>query len=205
LCFSNSQEKSEFQELIAFHGTEMANIIDDLLVWARGDIGEVHVIPERVNLVESVRTTLKSMPQMEVPLRADDERLFALADPARVRQIVRNLATNAMRYGRDDVDVLVRREDRAAIVDVCDNGEEIPAQLRDQMFEPYARAHGRSSQPDSIGLGLTVARTLARLQDGDLVCVREGSRNVSRLTLPQQDAVDREAGAFAAVAGPRNA
>ena len=179
-----SREKAEFQELIAFHGAEMANIIDDLLVWARGDIGEVHVMPERVDLVDSVSKTLKAMPQVDVPLEAAEEHVFALADPARVRQIIRNLATNAMRYGGEEVEVSVRQVDGVAIVDVCDNGPEIPAHLRDQMFQPYARAHGRSSQPDSIGLGLTVARTLARLQDGDLVCVREGSRNVFRLTLP---------------------
>lgn len=191
----SSREKAEFQELIAFHGAEMANIIDDLLVWARGDIGEVHVMPEQVDLVDSVRKTLKAMPQMDdVRLKAEQEPVFALADPARVRQIVRNLATNAMRYGGEDVEVAVRQVDGAAIVDVCDNGFEIPAPVREQMFEPYARTQGRSSQPDSIGLGLTVARTLARLQDGDLVCVREGSRNVFRLTLPQVDATDWEDG-----------
>lgn len=176
----------------------MANIIDDLLVWARGDIGEVHVMSEEVELVDSVRKTLKSMPNVDVPLKAADDRVFAMADPARVRQIVRNLATNAMRYGGEDVEVLVGCVDGSAIVDVCDNGPEIPTHMRDEMFKPYARTRGRSSQPDSIGLGLTVARTLARLQDGDLVCVREGSRNVFRLTLPRIDPAHPEGEALAA-------
>lgn len=196
----STREKSEFRELIAFHGAEMANIIEDLLVWARGDIGEVHVMPEPIDLVDSVRKTLKSMPQVDAPLQTTDEQVFALADPARVRQIVRNLATNAMRYGGEEVQVLVGRSDGSAIVDVCDDGPEIPTHLRNEMFEPYARTHGQSSQPDSIGLGLTVARTLARLQDGDLICIREGSRNVFRLTLPQFDAADDEAEVIAAAA-----
>ena len=188
----SSREKSEFRELIAFHGAEMANIIEDLLVWARGDIGEVQVIREQIDLVDSVEKTLKMMPQVDVPLKSGVEGVHALADPARVRQIVRNLATNAIRYGGEEVEVLVRQDSGQAIVEVCDNGPEIPSDMREQMFKPYARAHARSSQPDSIGLGLTVARTLARLQEGDLVCVRENSRNVFRLTLPPVEVESRE-------------
>lgn len=197
----SDREKAEFQELIAFHGAEMANIIEDLLVWARGDIGEVHVKPEPIDLVSGVRRTLRLMPHITIPLETPDEPLVAMADSARVRQIVRNLATNALRYGGDHIEAIVTDNGSVAMVEVRDNGPEIPAPVRRRMFEPYQRAKAESSQPDSIGLGLTVARTLALLQDGDLVCIREGAQNVFRLTLPLADesAIDRPVESMAGV------
>lgn len=198
----STREKAEFQELIAFHGAEMASIIEDLLVWARGDIGEVHVTTEPIDLIQGVTKTLKLLPRVDIPITSEAEQVLAVGDATRVRQIVRNLATNAIRYGGEDVEVVIREDDETAIVEVCDDGPEIPVRTREQMFEPYARTHSISSQPDSIGLGLTVARTLARLQGGDLVCVREGSRNVFRLTLPLDVAKDDvvATGAFAGAA-----
>lgn len=183
----SSREKAEFQELIAFHGAEMANIIEDLLVWARGDIGEVQVMPEPMDLARGVGQTLRLLPDVKLSVEKPDGAVIAMADPARVRQIVRNLVTNALRYGGDSITVCVCRVGDVAVVEVSDNGPEIPIEVRRRMFEPYQRANAETSQPGSIGLGLTVARTLARLQHGDLVCVREGSRNVFRLTLPLLD------------------
>lgn len=186
----SSGEKAEFRELIAFHGGEMANIIEDLLVWARGDIGEVKINPEVMDLSASVRQTLRVLPQSELPLDEPAGPVQALADPSRVRQIVRNLASNALRYGGASIQVRVRSHGSQAILEVSDDGPEISADARWRMFEPYERAEEPSSYPGSIGLGLTVARTLARRQQGDLVFVREEGRNVFRLTLPLAGSVE---------------
>ncbi len=178
------REKSEFQDLIAFHGAEMADIIEDLLVWARGDIGEVQVMPESIDLTQCLKGSLRLMPQVEIPLTGDSKPVHAVADPSRVRQIARNLATNAIRHGGDRIEASVRREGGVALVEMRDDGPEIPQSVTRRMFEPYQRGELDASKPGSIGLGLTVARTLARLQEGDLTYVREGTCNVFRLTLP---------------------
>ncbi len=177
-------EKEEFRELIAFHSAELSHLIEDLLVWARGDIGEVQVQPERIDLGEAVRRSMQAIPGVTLEVDAPDGLVEAYADPARLRQIIRNLTTNAVRYGGDHVTVGVKRIDGQALVEVSDNGPPMNAADMNRIFEPYTRSEAIIAAPGSIGLGLTVSRSLARLQDGDLVCVREGFYNVFRVSLP---------------------
>jgi len=177
-------EKEEFRELIAFHSAELSHIIEDLLVWARGDIGEVRVSLEKIDLATGVRQSLTSIKGGNVEVEEPEGSVQAYADPARLRQIVRNLTTNAHRYGGDEVSVQVRRLNGHATVEVKDNGPEMRAEDMNRIFEPYIRSDSGPTTPGSIGLGLTVSRSLARLQGGDLICVREGQYNVFRITLP---------------------
>ncbi len=177
-------EKEEFRELIAFHSAELSHLIEDLLVWARGDIGEVQVNPERIDLAEAVRRSMQAIPGITLDVEAPDGMVEAYADPARLRQIIRNLTTNAVRYGGDQVTVRVKRIDGEACVEVSDNGPPMNPADMNRIFEPYTRSEAIIAAPGSIGLGLTVSRSLARLQDGDLVCVREDPYNVFRLSLP---------------------
>jgi signal transduction histidine kinase len=177
-------EKEEFRELIAFHSAELSHVIEDLLVWARGDVGEVRVYPERIDLADAVRRSVRATPGLELEITEPEGKVEALADPARLRQIVRNLTTNAMRYGGSKVSVQVRRVDGEACLEVMDNGPRMDSADMNRIFEPYTRSDAVTAAPGSIGLGLTVSRSLARLQDGDVVCVREGDNNVFRVTLP---------------------
>lgn len=177
-------EKEEFRELIAFHSAELSHLIEDLLVWARGDIGEVQVHPERIDLAEAVSRSMQAIPGMTLEVEAPDGMVEAYADPARLRQIIRNLTTNAVRYGGDEVTVSVKRIDGQALVEVSDNGPPMNTSDMNRIFEPYTRSEAIMAAPGSIGLGLTVSRSLARLQDGDIVCVREGQHNVFRVSLP---------------------
>ncbi|MDX1447432.1 MAG: PAS domain S-box protein [Acidimicrobiia bacterium] len=181
----SAEERKEFQNLIAYHSGELAHLIEDLLVWARADIGEVQVRPTAIDLSTCVAECLEALPDVDLPLRWDAGEAKAYADPSRVRQIVRNLATNAVRYGGPNPSVRVWEDGDWSMVDVSDDGPELDADQYEAIFAPYVRSTGSPSQPGSIGLGLTVSRTLARLQDGDVVFVREGDRNIFRLNLPK--------------------
>ena len=101
----------------------------------------------------------------------------------RLRQIIRNLMSNAIRYGGDHVDVGIARENGHIHITVEDDGSGIPQGQWEQVFEAYARAHDTSEQPNSVGLGLTVSRKLARLMGGDLE-YRHEERSVFDLSLP---------------------
>lgn len=97
----------------------------------------------------------------------------ANVDPLRFRQIIRNLITNASRYGGDTIDVNLSEVDDFVEIAVADNGEGIPPELSERIFEPYTSAHSREGQPGSIGLGLTVARDSSRLMGGELTLAAE--------------------------------
>ena len=73
------------------------------------------------------------------------------------------------------------------ISELIDNGAGIPDALHEQVFQPYTRAHEASTQPASVGLGLSAARELARLMDGDVLHSRDNGWTRFELLLPTAD------------------
>ena len=108
----------------------------------------------------------------------------AIGDPVRLRQIVRNLITNAIRYGGDDVFIEYESRDDRVVLSVRDNGEAIPAEAHERIFLPYFSAHDAGSRPSSVGLGLTVSRQLADMMGGHLAYTHDGQWSVFELELP---------------------
>jgi signal transduction histidine kinase len=109
---------------------------------------------------------------------------MAWADPQRFKQIIRNLLSNAERHGGAEVKVSASGHGESVIVRVSDDGDGVPPQHAERIFEPYQRAGGVPVKKGSVGLGLNVARRLARLMGGDLEYQHEGKWATFSLTLP---------------------
>jgi signal transduction histidine kinase len=122
-----------------------------------------------------------------VSLEHGSDCLRAIGDPPRVRQILRNLLTNAERYGGDDVSVVLRRRGRNVEIDVTDDGPGIARTDWERVFEPYQTAHQSPGRPGSVGIGLAISRQLAELMGGGLDYRYEGGRSVFRLWLVAAD------------------
>jgi len=191
------EEQADLIGLIASQSREVANIVDDLLTAARAEAGTLVIAPETLSVRKLVGEVLSSH-SGRVDFAMDDD-MEMWADSGRVRQILRNLLTNAERYGGSIVKIHVRRVADTVRIEVRDNGEGIPVHLRDHVFEPYARAKNSATQPASVGLGLSVARQLAQLMKGDLGLGEDGEWTVFTLTLPiqRQDSGRRAAAAAA--------
>jgi len=182
--FHGEAELDEFRELIEHHAIEMSHIIEDLLVWSRSDIGEVTINFEPFDIGRIVERTLRSLPGSPASLVDGYPRVDVVADPVRVRQILRNLVTNAFRYGGDDIFVQVIDADDNVRVEVHDSGPEIAPDKARSIFLPYQRLDGeQKTMPSSIGLGLAISRVLAELQDGSLTLERTETTNAFVLTL----------------------
>lgn len=175
----------EFIGIIVDQSTELSFIIEDLLVAARADIGTLSVVPEVVDIDAEVRTLIATT----LSLSRDTGLLSgrcppAWVDPIRFRQIVRNLLTNARRYGGPNIVIESGQRDGVGFVTVCDDGPGVPEERAEAIFEPYERAHSEPSQPGSVGLGLAVARQLARLMNGDLTYQRAHGRSEFSVWFP---------------------
>ena len=173
----------EFRGLIEHNAVEMSHIIEDLLVWSRSDMGEVTINFEPFDITRLVERTLRSLPGTPARLGDAVSNVSVMADPVRVRQILRNLVTNASRYGGDDVFVLVVEEDDHVRVEVHDSGPEIPPEKARSIFLPYQRSDSERTMPSSIGLGLAISRVLSELQDGSLELERTATTNAFVLSL----------------------
>jgi PAS domain S-box-containing protein len=176
-------ETRQFISYIADQSRELSNIVDDLLVAARSD-DTLAVRPEVVDLQDEVVEMLASNPSGPKPEIVIGGPVLAWADPLRLRQIVRNLLTNARRYGGPKVTIEAGHESRGIFLRVRDDGAGVPTADREKVFEPYTRVGGDAGLPGSIGLGLPVSRRLARLMGGDLT-YRYENGSVFELTLPE--------------------
>ncbi len=185
-----TQEAEELAGYIAEQSTEVAAIVEDLLVAARVDSGTVTIHPRTVNLDDEIDLTLQSVPRhVAEDVQIDYANIQAVADPTRLRQILRNLLTNADRYGGPKVQVACGRyqddagNDWASVV-VMDDGPGVPEDDEGRIFGAYESAHSRLGLTESVGLGLTVSRQLARLMGGDLVYGRDNGLTMFALHLP---------------------
>jgi len=186
----STEEARELVSLMSGQAADMRNLIEDLLVVARADIGKVAVTQRRVDVREQIKHVLVGFSNdKSARIIVEVDEVVVRADEGRVRQILRNLLTNAIRYGGEEIVVSAAVDGHDAVVRIADNGAGIPENEWDEIFEPYARAHSVPSQPNSVGLGLTVSRTLARLMGGDLTYHFDGS-SIFECRLPLADDVD---------------
>jgi len=183
--------------IVAEQSTEVANIIDDLLLAARADIETLVIEPTVVDIHETVDGILKTgFSDRFEETDVTGLKVKAWADPTRFRQILRNLIGNAALYGGNSLRVSTAIEESLVTVTVADSGLGVDEDLVQSIFEPYARAHHEVSQPASVGLGLAVARDLARLMDGDIAYRRVASWTEFVLSLPVADTAGADLNSF---------
>ncbi len=162
----------------------MAVLINDVLHFARLDAGRVHFDIEAVPLARLLLDLHDYVPMDErargrtlvVHEFADD--LMVVADEDKARQILLNLVTNALKHTPPlaTIEVVVEDhpEDSRVHLLVKDDGPGIPEDRLQSVFEPFFQV-GRSLTrlADGLGLGLTIARELARGMGGDLTVESE--------------------------------
>jgi signal transduction histidine kinase len=147
------EELSQFAGLIAAQSTEVAGIVEDLLVITRAEAGHLTVAPALVDVSTELCDLPASLPE-ERPKQSvtvDLSPVKAWADPLRLRQIVRNLLSNAARYGGDDVRITAGPVGDAVTVVVTDDGPGIPEKDRDVVFQAYGRSIFRRASPVRSG------------------------------------------------------
>lgn len=131
--------------------------------------------------------------RVTIELDAPDE-VRVLADPARLRQVIDNLVTNAIKYNRPGgtVTVRLRRHGGTATVEVRDTGRGIePAELPRVFDRFYRTADARSSRSVGSGLGLAVSREIAERHGGELSAESLlGTGSTFRLSIPVSRAAE---------------
>lgn len=178
-------ERRQMIETMVEQAADLSNIVDDLLVVAMTDLGRLEVARVPTNLRAQAAQVLESADSQavrHVELRGSD--VNCIGDPARVRQVMRNLLTNAQRYGGDRVRIELSRGLTAGQVTVVDNGSGVPVEEVEQVFLPYHRAAPTKGLTAALGMGLYISRTLARLMHGDLTYEYVDGETRFELTLP---------------------
>lgn len=117
-----------------------------------------------------------------------DEELCVRAEARRMQQLVRAVVENALAFApaRTPVEITLVRGGATAVLEIRDHGPGVPDPLKEMIFEPFFQGGDHlTGKPSGIGLGLTVARTIAQAHGGSLRCEdAPGGGACFRLELP---------------------
>lgn len=147
---------------------EMERMLDEYLAFARGEGGEQPAEANIADLVAEIAddAARKSGAPIETSAEGD---LAVIVKRTALKRCIVNLVENARKYGTKVRLAARRSEDDLEIV-VEDNGPGIPPSRRQEAFKPFRRldADGRNIQSGGVGLGLAIARDIARGHGGDV-------------------------------------
>ncbi|MFX0542989.1 PAS domain-containing sensor histidine kinase [Roseovarius sp. S4756] len=188
---SEDPQVREMTESIKGSSNRIARLIDDVMDFARARLGGGLNI-ERIKDYD-VQPILEQVVQ-EIQLAYPDTRIvteYDFCDPircdvGRIAQLISNLLANAVTHGEEGASVTVSAQDRdgSFYLWVTNLGAPIPKEVRRMLFQPFARGNVKQSQ-QGLGLGLFIAREIARGHGGDLTMNSDESGTVFTFRMPR--------------------
>jgi two-component system OmpR family sensor kinase len=190
----DAEERERLSVHVVREAIRAGRLVDDLLTMARLDEGlsvEGRPVPVPPVVEAAVAQQRTRTPGTRVVADVRGALPAVQADPDRLAQVLDNLLQNAARYAASEVRVEAEPADAGSVrITVADDGPGVPDADRERIFDRLVRLDdGRDRQHGGAGLGLPIARALARAQGGDLVCLPAvpGAGARFRLTLPVVD------------------
>jgi signal transduction histidine kinase len=190
----DDQSIAELIGLIVTESADLRRMVEDMLTTARLDVGALSFEFDNVDACELITDLVDSMRAADGAVSIECESANVRCDPARLRQIMRNLLSNAGKYGGDGVSVRGSIEGRTYVFAVIDDGAGVPTEIEDQLFERFVHRGKESGSRGSVGLGLAIVRSLANGMGGSVNYRREDDRTHFIVRLPLGSLASRSRG-----------
>jgi signal transduction histidine kinase len=166
-----ASEVDEFLTILRGESEHLENLVEDILVIPRLESGHLRFHLEQVTVLTVAETVAEMVFDEKTSVEIDVPAYVVVwSDPVRLRQILRNLMENAVKYGGDEVYLSgeERREGTYTVI-VADNGSGVAEADRQRIFEHFEQlSKGDARLEQGVGLGLPIARKLATAMGGDL-------------------------------------
>jgi two-component system, OmpR family, osmolarity sensor histidine kinase EnvZ len=145
---------------------EMQAMLEDYMAFAKGDAGEEIVSADIGELLGEVKSQAHGAKDISIDVNGAP--LVVKLKRHAFKRAVANLVNNAARFA-DHISVSAGKKNGSLVVEVDDNGPGIPEAEREHVFRPFYRLdHARNQDSGSTGLGLAIARDIARIHGGDI-------------------------------------
>jgi signal transduction histidine kinase len=188
-------EPDEVHDMMERQMQLATRLIDDLLDASRVDRGKLELQRETISLeslitaaIETARPNIESK-SLQLQLNQAPRPLYVEGDPTRLAQVVANLLNNAAKFtpANGRIEIWLRGKTDHAVIRVRDSGVGIAREDLERIFEMFVQLDSGATQPGAgLGLGLPLARELARLHGGDVTAHSAGPGKGSefRIRLP---------------------
>ncbi len=207
-----TEEQKEGLEIVLRNAKNLLALINDILDLSKIEAGKLSITPEQFGIEMVVGDTLATVE----PLIADKSVMLVseidpgipmlYSDPARIKQIVLNLLSNAAKFTeKGHIRVAARMLDENFVsLSVEDSGPGIPSEYLEVVFEEFRQVDGSNTRKHGgTGLGLAISRRLARMLGGDLtVSSGVGKGSTFTLTVPTVYRISEESGEKEQVPAP---
>ena len=203
---ADREKRVRWLEHVEHAGRHLLAMIDDVLELTAVEAGELKLASEAVPYATLVSAALPLVTGLAkergIRFKRGPLEGVARADPVRLRQVVLNLLTNAVKYNRPEGEVRLWTEQEGSVValHVADTGIGIPADRLGQIFEPFNRLGAENSGVQGSGIGLAIVKVLVESMDGQIQ-VRSESGEGSEFIVRLPGAGPREAAALFARPG----
>jgi two-component system phosphate regulon sensor histidine kinase PhoR len=189
----DAESCQRFLSIIRKNASRMQGLIDDILELTAIEGGNVQLRAKRVQLHELVQDVCASLAaqaeaqSVTLENKVDPE-VMVYADARRLEQMLTNLIDNAIKFSREQGTVVISHEPgtRDRIL-VRDNGDGVPAQHLERLFERFYRVdRARSRDMGGTGLGLAIVKHIALLHGGEVTVTSElGKGSTFTIHLPK--------------------
>jgi signal transduction histidine kinase len=192
-----SDEGRENVTVLRGSAQHLRSLIDDILDLSALESGELTLDRSEVNVyaiaAEVVREARVTAQTKLLSVELAGERALAWADPRRLRQIIGNVVSNAVKFtatGFVRVEVQPRGEFAAIVIE--DTGPGIAPDQQAAIFEEYRQVGAPSQSRTGVGLGLAITRRLVRMHDGQILLESEiGRGSTFTILLPKEPVAER--------------
>ena len=169
----SSRERDEYYGIMFDQVTRLERLIEDLLEASRLETAGASVEIRHVELGAVVRQQIREFAQCQptrpIQMVGPRRNVNVHADPIRVAQVVANLLSNAMKYSPADSPIVVTlsSDEDEALIAVRDQGEGVPADKQDRIFDRFYRIEtGLTRRTNGTGLGLYITKRLVEAMGG---------------------------------------
>ncbi|MCH8971909.1 MAG: HAMP domain-containing histidine kinase [Acidobacteria bacterium] len=181
---ADPEQTREIVQIIANEAAEMTRMVDDLLTASRMESSGIEVDMAPTNIREVVESAITPFERagLEITLSATDATVST--DAGRLRHILINLISNAARHGGDKIGVEVSLAGDTVDIEVWDNGQGVPEDQVEKLFDRFIHKDAAPLLTGSVGLGLAIASRLTTMLGGRLAYQRFAGKTYFTVNVP---------------------